>query len=348
MRTYNTTRTYNNTTPLPSSMTKDFSGSMSYCRHTNIKVVIGTEFHNSSFRSRAVKAQHWIFDLGALDILRLYKEAKTPTERYLSSIAILHSVGLVDTTRYSFHIDNAEVVDKIRRGINRMVEALHNYIINDNNLEIVLPSFIVTADNDNGKTLYSFLETIAIQLNASYGSGLAGAKATAKLHTLEEQELAEELRRIANTPVFAKKYTTAVGAWAIKEIKHKMPDMSQDSLDKIRHYLNTSKVETLEEDALAVLTKRIGDWLPYDNATAKRNSLLVIEHLKARLNAKRDITEALGFITTKEQEQYLAGPDVIVKERVAKTTQYKEVDRKVTNTAPAGSSPLERLRNKFK
>lgn len=319
------------------------SASISYCRHCNVKIVIGTEFSNSP-ELNEIKREHPAFGLHPLQLVSLFSKAKTPTEKYISAVALLVKLKLIDTTDCGLILEQKESY-KVEKQLAGMLTTISNWL--NQKIKVSLPTLKISEDNNTkGSNIVEFLKEVNSTLESKCGVFASLTKKVNETKLDDEIELERDIRRILETYHLSnknKKYNPKLGKWAVKELKANTTFTSeQESL--LLHYLNTDKVERLHTDILRKLINFCKNNLSYEEHN-RTQSLLVIRHLEARLEHINKVSESLGFIILQEEESKNTKGQMTYKTK----TKVKEVMsvRKVVNRKPTGETALDRLKAKF-
>ncbi len=330
---------------------KEISATISFCHHTNIKIAVGTHFHNSSIKNKLVRNSHPVFGLSPLELITLLSESRTPTEKYLAVTALLVNTGLISTKRCGLYLESEKEVNKIFKALVRVIKPLSKYIRTENHHKLDLPTLIISRDNNtSGSRIALYLKEVSKQLHLYYGDNPLTAQEKKREKLEDELALEVELNRILNTyHLKGSKYTPKLGQWAIKQMHIKNEDLTGTQADTIRHYLNSTNLDRLNVGTLQKVIKIAKASLPYEDDN-REQSLLVIRHLEAKLETIHNIVASLDFITVKEEEQHNKGANVkyTTKTKVSDMSFHNNVVVKVSNNKPTGDSPLARMLNKFK
>lgn len=330
---------------------KTMTASISYCRHTHIKIVIGTEFHNSSLKNKLVRSEHPVFNLDCKQLIRLLKECRTPTEKYLASTALLVKSGLFDTSHYGLHLDSRNFAI-VERELMKILTPLVNYINTAVEMRVELPTLVISPDNcESGSMIKNYFRTIGNRLEAYYTSLIPHHNRKSNALAMDDEiELERDLIKIlSGYSLKATRYSPRTGKWAIKQMRIKNADITEQQLVTISHYLNNPTLERLNIDTLKSVIVLAKESLPYEDSD-RANSLMVIRHLEAKLETINNINASLGFITLEEESSY--NKDALMRY----TTKTKVTDSitinntvkvVVTNPNPSGMTALDRMRAKF-
>jgi len=332
---------------------KAITASISYCRHTHIKIVMGTEFHNCKLKHKLFKSEHWVFQCSAYEIIELLSASKTPTEKYLCTVALLVTSGLVDTSRCALHLDTKEF-RVIEKEMMQVLKPLLTYMNTKPDLQIELPTFMVAVDNcENPCFLKEFLKTVRKRLQLFYGGGLESMQTKAERQAgMLEDEIEHERKLVAILSDYsprASRYNARTGKWAIKQMQIKNPDITEEQVEVIKHYLNNPTLESLDTTVLKEVTKLCKESLPYDEGM-REQSLLIIKHLESKLRTINDINASLGFIVLENElvHNEAANISYTTKSKVSNDVIYNTTKIvKITNSNPQGLTALDRAKAKF-
>lgn len=329
---------------------REVTATISYCYHTNVKIAVGTHFHNSSVSKRLVKSTHPVFALEPLDLITLIAESKTPTEKYLSTAALLINSGLLNTSRCGLYWQESDV-EKVFKALIRIIKPLTQYFTTGNKHQLTLPTLMISRENNtSGDRVAIYLKEISKQLHLYYGNNPLSVREKNREKLEDELALELELNKILNAyNLRSSKYTPKLGQWAIKQMRIKNDELTSTQVEGIRHYLNSTNLDRLSVGTLQKVIALTKNSLPYDD-DVREQSLLVIRHLEAKLETIHNIVASLDFITIADEEQYNRGANVkyTTKTKVQDMTFKNNVVVKVANTKPIGESPLARMLNKYK
>lgn len=332
---------------------KGMTCSVSYCKHTSVKVAIGTSFHNiknAKLKNILATTEHPVFNISPYDLLKVIESAKTPTEQYLVSISFLVNTGFLNTNNCGLNLDSLEV-DKYYPHFINLIPLIMQFsrekeegILKkkDRKDHDILPVYKVSTINcESGSQLKQYLKLLYSQIDSLLMGGMPIVKDEFMLD--DEIALEQEIKKIlSNYKVSHKLYSEKLGQWALRSISIHNDDVTPQQLKAFKYYLN-APVNKLREEVLRQIIKEIKDLLSYEDAD-RENSLLVIRHLEAKLETICDFNDKLGFITLEAEISKNEGALIQYETRTKVTDNFAVV----VNRKPSGDSALERLRNKFK
>ncbi len=293
-----------------------YSSTTTYCQHSGVKLVIGTEFQNSFLRGKLIAHSHYIFTLSTTQLLRLAKTHLydgNPTEQSLITNAILHKLGIVSTTckgaNSPLFIDEKTTI-KLRKATNALIKQWAHY----ENSTIQMPqlsTLIITKENcDSYPVLVNIIKhNLAILEEHSFKTQLTTRKVNRDLERTFDNALNKEKQFQATLDSYCaktkpKKYTKKLGTWAAKQLAIHCPDMKPEVLASINHYIQSDST-TLDNQIMKKYVKLLEEVLPMDDECYE-TSHLVIKHLHSKLDAINEELADYGFIILEVEEDLIA------------------------------------------
>ncbi len=347
-----------------------YTTTTTYCKHSGVKLIISTDFQNSFLRGKLIKHSHFIFDLPTPKLLKLAKSHLydgNSTERALISNAILHRLGLVNTTAkqvaHPLLLDD-NTVERIAPVINALVKQWALYEQQQKEFPI-LPTLVVTNANcDSYPILANALKLGLTRLEEH------NLQSHLHVRTLsEDEQLTKDYNEALNNEkafqsildnysarTQPKAYTRKLGKWATKQLAIQMPDIEADKLASVNHYIQSDSLQ-LSDEMLKSYIKLLEQELPMDDDNYETTHL-VIRHLKSKLEAINKDMADYGFLLL-EDEILSTGKDTGIVKYSTKTKIIKStVPQKIakanrtssTNTGTklgGNGSALARMMAKF-
>lgn len=337
--------------------TTHYTATVSYCQHTGIKIIIGTEFQQTFLRGKFIKANHWVFDIGSHKLHKLLAnkfDKYTDSERYLLLVAYLKSLGALDTSTSPLLLDGV-AVDKLQPKVFKLLAAHRTLIAKGYKLPALPVYKVVNEDCDDVVPLLHWVQLLVDTIeSASFSITLTGQeKLSIKLD--DELELEQELSKILNNYNAASKtakVSKQLGKWTIRQLKLVAPQLTENELRSIYYYILCNNT-TLDEELLHKYIALLNDVMPLDELNRER-TLTVITHLKSKLNMIYKDLENYGFDLL-EEDELLIGSDksksIKLKSKKIKSSKGSEVIKPVTRTSittPTNTlSALDRMLAKF-
>lgn len=333
--------TYNR---LPKNM-KTISASISHCHHTGTKLAMGTSFNNCPELMAFVKSQHPIFEesLPLATTLRVYSKAATTTERYIAMTAILVKSGIINTVAYGLHL-NTEQVNFLRPCFEVLVAVLNqamNYPYKTGIDTLKLDSETCL---DHKRLITHIKECTQVIDSATYAAG--GTKlvhlddrTTKQLKLDDELELERELSKVLSgySTTSGNKYTSQLNKWTRRTLQRS--EMTEEQVTMTMRILNTSP-DQLRSGTIEAMIDTVTENLYYDDEISRRNSAIVIRHLRYKIELQQACLYKNGFIAEVVAEEVSSDKSLV--NYVAKTKAREDIA--VAAISKSNSPALERMR----
>jgi hypothetical protein len=291
----------------------DYSATTSYCQHTGVKLVIGTEFQQTSLRGKFLKHEHPIFSLSTNRLFKVIGQSFNkcnPTEKYLLMVAFMRQITtntsgtkqpILDTSKHPLLLEE-NVVIKLSESFYYLVKAYEGLSRSNQPLP-VLPVYRVDFElSQNASALIAFVKRVTNLLDQASNSWIKPeATTTEKLD--DEIQLEQQLKKILNNYNSAsrpKAYSSKLGKWAVKQLVIVAPHLKDDKIASISYYIQCTSLN-LDEELLKEYIGLLSDVLPMDEMH-REMSLLVITHLKSKLSNIYKELENYGFDLIEDEE----------------------------------------------
>lgn len=296
----------------------DYSATVTYCRHTGIKLVIGTEFQQTALRGKFLKHEHPIFSLVPNKLLTLISKSFNScntTEQYLLMVAFIKLIksastnssdtpnSILDTSNCPLLLEEAEVT-QLGKSFYYLVKSYKQLVGNHRPLPL-LPTFKVTAElSTDISALVAFIKRVTTLLEqASFYYEPASYELTNAEKLDDELALEKQLGSILNNYSSTKKskgYNSRLGKWAIKQLVIVAPHLDDDKIASIAHYIQSDSLN-LDDEILKEYINLLEDVLPMEELE-REQSLLVIAHLKSKLDVIYKCLEDYSFVLLEDEE----------------------------------------------
>jgi hypothetical protein len=320
--------------------------SLSFCKHTNTKLVVGTSFHNSQILAKFISSEHPIFskELPLLSAIEIYLDSKTPTEQYVSMVAVLVKSRLLDTSRCGLMLDT-KAINYLSASFTELVAVLSQAARID--FKVHIAPLVITPDieSDAGRLKTHIKEAAAYIDSATYAAGgkrivQEDAATTKALKLDEEIALERELNGILNNysaPANSNKYTPELNGWTRRVLSR--GELNTEQVTMMMRILNTSP-DSLRTGTIEKVLPILETNLEYADDLSRRNSAIVLRHLKYKLELQLACMYKHGFIADIVAEEIRS--DKTLTTYVAKTRI--EEDAAIAKLSATSSSALARLR----
>jgi hypothetical protein len=326
---------------------RKYTATTSYCQHTGIKIVIGTEFQNSSLRGRFLPTEHPVFTLSAPKLIALVLEMQhkaNPTEQHLLLIATLNKLGLI-VHHAPFMVDTADTTNgKVWDAFIPLV-LTHNAFTSNAKPIPALPLLAISEDT-TGADILTYIKTITADLN-SYIVTPVLSKADRLGDELDLERELKSLLSSYNRSKVSKAYNAKLGRWALKVLMD-TANISDEQYRQVEVCLFSKNAHRLSSDILRSSVGLLKSIMPLSTST-RTNSLLVIRHIESKLEELGAVTADFGFTILEDEDASIKG-----EHGITYTTRTKSVPRLVSTLVAAtspivtdGMTALERLAAKF-
>lgn len=337
---------------------KHISACVTYCKHTSTKLAMSTGFSNSPTmrKHKLIASEHPLFSLPLSVIYNVFGESTTPTEKYISMTAYLVNIGVLNTKHMGLVLDvpNYEIVhDAFKEFLYLTVSLVHD---TEKLKQLELPTLVVNSENQcSGNILKTHIQWCGSIIEANSAGYFArkikeeankSGLDTDLLNDLYQQADDERvlIDMLSNRRKSSSGYSKKLGSWAVKSIARNT-SYTKDTLDSIRFHIFADS-DRLRTDNLRDIIKLVKDGLTYEDYE-REQSLLVIRMLESKLEDIINVEQSFGFTEVSFAKSVVK--DALIEYQIATGTKSligKEY--KVATHQPLGTTPLERLRNKFK
>lgn len=318
-----------------------YSATTSYCCHTGIKLVIGTEFQNSFLKGKFIKHEHWIFSLDTPRLLRLlgtHLHSKIDSERYLVLVAVLIKLKVVNTERSPLFLDTPQLT-ALEKPFLKLLKAWHALVKQGIGLPPKLPTIMIDPDScDNVVMLKEAIKnTTGVLTDYLWQHGM-GAKAeerdlekTCYSQLNSEKEFKKAMQNYS-TKATSIKYSNAVADWVIRYLKAEHTDTSDDTLKSLNYYFKVEATR-LDDKVLKAHITLLKEILPFcDEFRLKSNA--AIRHLTAKLEDVYTSLKNYGFLLVEEEEVTVGNTGKYKGQGVTYTTKTKITEAEGLKVVP--------------
>ena len=348
---------------LPLTVRRKFSGTLSYCQHTHIKLVMSDHFSRTRINGAAVLSEHPVFNLSLHDLINLWvRESLTVTEKYLASTALLVKINVINTTGKDccgLHIDENEFA-KYEQIFNELV-VTYGYQLATHTHWSLTNLRITPEIASSGKRIKHHIENIIEQvesllLEEGISQQLSKRNCTGADDLDDAVEFEAQLRKSLQQ-YNQRTYSSKLGQWAIRQLQSLSHDtISSDEIEVVQFCLNAPDIklrDTLLKQSIELLKSNL-DFMHNDS---RNKAVLVVRHLQHKLESIYKEAEEMGFIIldTDIDAGRGTGVNYTTKTRVKSEIQLKlkkaKQDANIGNTTtkPVSSTAndlLARIRNK--
>lgn len=288
---------------LPLSVRHNYSGQVSYCQHTHIKLVTSDLFSRTRLSSSAVIAEHPVFQLTPSTLMKTWLgESLTTTEKYLISTAFLVRIGAITTTDKDccgLHITDKEFA-KYEQIFHELVTSVGYQIVLHPQWRL-LQLRITPEVADSGTRIKHHIENLLEQIQSllleeGISSQLA-ARSTCSGGDLDDAvEHEAQLRKLLQSYTI-KSYNAKLGQWAVRQLQSLSHDsISSVEIEVVQFCLNAPDGK-LRDTLLKQSIDLLKTHLDFVNDDSRNKAVLVVRHLQHKLEQIYKEVETLGFIT---------------------------------------------------
>lgn len=348
---------------LPLSVRRKYSGTLSYCRHTHLKLVMSDHFSRTRMNGAAVLSEHPVFNLSLHDLINLWvRESLTTEEKYITSTALLVKINAIDTTGKDccgLHMEDSEY-EQYEQIFHELVVSYGYQLVT--HMHWNLTSLRITPEiASSGKRIKHHIENIIEQIQSLLlEEGISQQLSRRSCNGSEDLDDAVEFEaqlRKTLQQYNKRTYTNKLGQWAIRQLQALSHDtISSDEIEVVQFCLNAPDIklrDTLLKQSIELLKANL-DFMHNDS---RNKAVLVVRYLQHKLESIYKEAEEMGFIIldTDIEAGRGTGVNYTTKTRIKSDIQLKlkkaKQDATVngTTTKPLSSTAndlLARIRNR--
>ena len=288
--------------------TQALTASMSFCHHTNTKLVMGTSFNNIKELTTYIRSAHPIFspEIPLLTLLKIYGKSKTVTERYIAMTSILVKTRIINTDDCGLHLESNHV-DFLKPAFDALVTVIHQALSIE--FKVAVNTLVIRGDSQSDyKRLHTQIKESAQAIDsATYNAGgvrllAVDHQTTKQLKLDDEVALEQELTKILTNYEGTKgnKYTPQLNRWVRRTLTRS--DMTLEQTNMTMKIIN-SKPDVLRTGTIEAILPLVEVSLCYDDDVSRRNSAMVLRHLNYMIELQLACLYTSGFVNDIVREE---------------------------------------------
>ena len=297
------------------TISKGFTGTVSYCKLSGIKIAIGTEFHQLQRSMMLASSLHPVFSLSVKELQKLAKAAAakgSPTEQYLALLAVGRSCGLWVLDSPPLELAQSA---KLEAGLPELLGLL----IEVSDSEANLPQLRLTEASGYVGVKDFLLECKAI---ADSWTRLKdrSSRAVSVLDSLAPLDWELELaRELAEANKSGRAYTRKIGKWCLQWLQSE--GLARESLELVAWTLH-QETDRLHREQLRDSLDLLCNNMPLTDELLADKAMACIGYIESKLTVVDKRIANFGFALLEDELGALSGAGLPQYTRTAATVQH--------------------------